>query len=85
MIVLLNLFFKLFLSPYFNLYHTFNAKKWNGNLLYNTDNGQIVLLELQHYVHSHQYVPYFSDGISIIFIYLDLFLLFYVAVGLIAI
>ena len=59
--------FIAFLSPHFGLCYTLNAKTdqiRNGTLYTNTDNGQPGSLELRLYVHSHQYVPYFSDGTS---------------------
>lgn len=56
-----------FISPYFGLCYTLNAQTdqiRNGTLYNNTDNGGTGSLELRFYVHSHQYVPYVSDGES---------------------
>ena len=60
--------FTPFVSSFFGNCYTFNAnnnKIRNGTLFLNTDNGRMGTLNLQLYIHSHQYVPYFSDGMII--------------------
>ncbi|CAF3823949.1 unnamed protein product [Adineta steineri] len=45
--------------------YTFNAKMINSNgdnLRYGNDNAGNGILELEFYIHSHQYVPYFTTG-----------------------
>jgi hypothetical protein len=67
-------------SPYFGLCYTLNAKTdqiRNGTLYANTDNGRTGSLELRFYAHSHQYVPYFSDGRSNVSSCLDCILFFF--------
>lgn len=57
--------FTSFLSPFYGLCYTINAENQrirNGTIFYNTDNGAFGLLQLQLYTHSHQYIPYFTDG-----------------------
>lgn len=57
--------FTWFMSARYGLCYTFNAKlkdSFNGTLRMNSDNGNNGLLQLSLYIHSHQYVPYFSDG-----------------------
>ena len=57
--------FTWFITPTYGICYTFNAKlkdTVNDGLRYNADNGQNGVLELQLYVHQHQYVPYISKG-----------------------
>lgn len=54
-----------FISPVYGLCYTYNALVDhinNGSLHYNNENGYSGQLQLDLYVHSHQYVPYLSDG-----------------------
>ena len=62
--------FVQFTSPLYGLCYTFNAQSQkinNGTLRYNNENGYSGVLELDLYIHSHQYVPYVADGIYIKF------------------
>ena len=57
--------FVSFVTSSFGYCYTFNAQTKNirnGTLYKNTDNGRLGVLELELYVHSHQYVPYFTNG-----------------------
>lgn len=57
-----------FSSSVYGLCHTFNAETPhinNGHIHYNNENGFSGKLQLELYIHSHQYVPYLSDGKSI--------------------
>jgi hypothetical protein len=57
-----------FTSASYGRCYTFNAKRKNvsnGGVRNNNENGQNGKLSLQLYVHSHQYIPYFTDGTSI--------------------
>jgi hypothetical protein len=60
--------FVQFTSPVYGSCYTFNAKANNinnGEIHYNNENGDSGQLQLDLYAHSHQYVPYLSDGKSI--------------------
>ncbi len=70
--------FTSFLSSYYGLCYTLNAKNdriRNGSLFYNSDNGGFGLLKLQFYLHSHLYIPYFADGMYL-YLYRLLLVLF---------
>ena len=57
--------FTHFISPLYGHCYTFNAQSdhiRNGGLHYNNENGYTGKLELSLYAHSHQYVPFYSDG-----------------------
>ncbi len=54
--------FTWFITPLYGLCYTFNAKLKNTTLRYNADNGSTGLFEIRLYAHSHQYVPYVSNG-----------------------
>jgi hypothetical protein len=57
--------FVQFTSPQYGLCYTFNSQAShinNGQIHYNNENGDSGELDLDLYVHSHQYVPYLSDG-----------------------
>jgi hypothetical protein len=57
--------FTRFSSSTYGSCYTFNAKKKNssdGNIRYGDEGGGFGQLELGLYAHSHQYLPYFSDG-----------------------
>lgn len=57
--------FLTFVSSRYGYCYTFNAKSSrirNGTLLNSGLNGQWGNLRMEFYVHSHQYVPYFSDS-----------------------
>ena len=57
--------FNHFISPVYGRCYTFNAQSnniHNGELHFNNENGATGKLELSLYVHSHQYVPFYSDG-----------------------
>ncbi|UJR24443.1 hypothetical protein I4U23_005819 [Adineta vaga] len=61
--------FVSFISQIYGLCYTFNADASNinnGQLHYNNDNGMSGLLQLDLYIHSHQYVPYLSNAVSIV-------------------
>ncbi|UJR18328.1 hypothetical protein I4U23_005230 [Adineta vaga] len=61
--------FVSFISPIYGLCYTFNADASNinnGQLHYNSENGMSGLLQLDLYLHSHQYVPYLSNAVSIV-------------------
>lgn len=63
-----------FISPVYGLCYTFNdlAKHINnGEVHFNNENGYSGQLELELYVHSHQYVPFVSDGKSIYLIVMN--------------
>ncbi|UJR32482.1 hypothetical protein I4U23_019944 [Adineta vaga] len=58
-----------FKLPLYGHCYTFNALATyinNGELHYNNENGKSGALELGLYTHSHQYVPYLTDGVSIV-------------------
>ncbi|CAF1305218.1 unnamed protein product [Adineta steineri] len=58
-----------FISPRYGFCYTFNAQAKhinNGKLHYNNENGKSGQLELDLYTHSHQYVPYLSNGVGIV-------------------
>ena len=58
-----------FLSPTYGLCHTFNALSPsinNGSVHYNNENGYSGSLDLDFYLHTRQYVPYLTDGISLV-------------------
>lgn len=60
--------FVQFISPTYGLCHTFNAEVPhinNGEIHYNNENGFAGRLQLELYLHSHQYIPYLSDGKAI--------------------
>ena len=57
--------FVQFISPVHGLCHTFNTEAAsinNGTVHYNNENGYSGELHLELYMHSHQYVPYLSNG-----------------------
>ena len=57
--------FVRFQLPLYGYCYTFNALARyinNGELHYNNENGESGVLELGFYTHSHQYVPYLTDG-----------------------
>lgn len=54
-----------FTSSSYGLCYTFNGKMANssdGNIRYGNDNGGNGVLDLEFYVHSHQYIPYVTKG-----------------------
>lgn len=56
-----------FTSSVYGLCHTFNSEAPhinNGEVHYNNENGFSGRLQLDLYIHSHQYIPYISDGKS---------------------
>ncbi|CAF1045286.1 unnamed protein product [Adineta steineri] len=58
-----------FISPTYGLCYTFNAQSShinNGTIHYNNENGYSGQLQLDLYIHSHQYVPYLTDAVSIV-------------------
>jgi hypothetical protein len=56
--------FTSFLSSSYGRCYTFNAKVKNtGNVRYSDEYGGPGNLNLRLYVHSHQYVPYFKEGV----------------------
>ena len=60
--------FVTFQSSTYGLCYTFNAPTSainNGSIHYNNENGQSGKLHLDLYIHSHQYVPFISDGNTI--------------------
>ncbi|CAF4248319.1 unnamed protein product, partial [Adineta steineri] len=61
--------FVQFTSSSYGLCYTFNAQAShinNGTIHYNNENGYSGELELDLYIHSHQYVPYLTDTVSIV-------------------
>lgn len=52
-------------SAYYGRCYTFNAKRknrTNGGIRYSSENGQFGVLSLRLYIHSHQYIPFRTDG-----------------------
>ncbi|UJR14811.1 hypothetical protein I4U23_001798 [Adineta vaga] len=60
--------FTWFISPQYGLCYTFNAKlkdSLNSPVKDSATYGGTGILEIRLYVHQHQYVPYFSNGIGV--------------------
>ncbi|UJR23144.1 hypothetical protein I4U23_026163 [Adineta vaga] len=61
--------FVQFISPVYGLCYTFNAQSPrinNNTVRYNNENGYSGELHLDLYIHSHQYVPYLSESVSLV-------------------